>query len=393
MNSFIRKFNLIIIVASLLISCTDKKADPAANEEVLPENIVEMRADQLKLAGVESGIIERRIVSSKLKVNGLVTVFPQNLASVCVPLGGFVKSTNLVQGSPVRKGQILAIIENPEFIEIQENYLKAKNNFEYAEGEYKRHTELFNNEVYSANNLQEVTANYRNLKAEVAALAQKLALIGINPVDLDAENISRTIPITSPINGYISQVNVNIGMFVNPTDVLFKVINTSNLSIELTLFEKDINKIKVGQVLNFSLPNNELTQYKAKVTMAGKSISDDKTVKAYCSIEAQATENILPGMYVNGWIETSNEMVDAVPLEAVVKFDEKDYIFVFEREKTEKGNLFTEYKILEVKKGVSDGKYVQLILPDGFDTKNSKIAVKGTYTLMSAKKNAGEMAC
>jgi cobalt-zinc-cadmium efflux system membrane fusion protein len=393
MDSFIRKFNLIIIVASLLISCKDKKADPATTGEVLPENIVEMRADQLKLAGVESGTIERRIVSSKLKVNGLVTVFPQNLASVCAPLGGFVKSTNLFQGSPVRKGQILAIIENPEFIEIQENYLKAKNNFEFAEGEYKRHTELYNNEVYSAMNLQEVTANYKNLKADVAALGQKLALIGINPADLSTENISRAIPIISPINGYISQVNVNIGMFVNPTDVLFKVINTTNLSIELTLFEKDINKIKAGQVLNFSLPNNELTQYKAKVTMAGKSISDDKTVKAYCSIEAQSTENILPGMYVNGWIETSNEMVDAVPIEAVVQFDEKDYIFVFEREKTEKGNLFTEYKILEVKKGVSDGKYVQVILPDGFDTKNSKIAVKGTYTLMSAKKNAGEMAC
>ena len=105
----------------------------------------------------------------------------KTLASVCAPLGGFIKSTNLVQGSPIKKGQTLAILENPEFIELQQNYLKAKNNLEYAEGEYSRHTELFNNDVYSAKNLQEVTANYKNLKTEVAALGQKLALIGINP--------------------------------------------------------------------------------------------------------------------------------------------------------------------------------------------------------------------
>jgi membrane fusion protein, heavy metal efflux system len=393
MRSIIRNLILILFAGTLLGSCKNNKNSlAAADAELLPEDIVELRADQLIVAGVEFGSIEQKTVSSKLKVNGIVTVSPQNLAFVCAPLGGFIKNTNLVQGSPIRKGETLAVLENPEFIELQQNYLKAKNNLEYAEGEYVRHTELFNNDVYSAKNLQEVTANYKNLKTEVAALGQKLALIGINPAELKEENISRTIPLASPISGFISSVNVNIGMFVNPTDILFKVINTADLTIELTLYEKDINKIKTGQTLHFSLPNNESEQYIARITQAGKSISNDKTVKVYASIDKHSG-NVLPGMYVNGWIETSSELVNAVPSESVVLFNGKDYIFVFEREKKEKGNPFTEFRIFEVRKGVTDGDFVQIFLPEGFDVKAAKIAVKGTYNLLSAKKNAGEMAC
>jgi membrane fusion protein, heavy metal efflux system len=392
MKSLIRNLYFILFMGAIITSCKGNKA-VTAEAENLPEDIVELRADQLKLAEVTFGAIVQKTVSSKLKVNGIVTVSPKNIASVCAPLGGFIKSTNLMQGSPVNKGQTLAILENPAFIELQENYLKAKNNFEYAEGEYNRHTELFNNDVYSANNLQEVTATYKNLKTEVAALGQKLALIGINPTELKEENISRSVPLISPIRGYVSSANVTIGMFVNPADILFKLINTDNLTVELTLYEKDINKVKIGQDLRFSIPNNEASIYNGKVIQVGKTIGDDRTVKVYASIDKQMSESVLPGMYLSGWIETNSEIVNAVPSEAVVRFDEKDYIFVFERDKEEKGNPFTEFRIVEVKKGVSDGEYSQITLPSGFDFKNAKIAVRGTYNLMSAKKNAGEMAC
>ncbi len=115
------------------------------------------------------------------------------MASVCAPLGGFIRNTDLVEGSQVRKGQTLAIIENPEFIELQQNYLEAKSKFEFAEGEYNRHKELFKDDVYSAQNVQEVTANYKSLKFQVNALAQKLELIGINPLNLQEDNISRSV--------------------------------------------------------------------------------------------------------------------------------------------------------------------------------------------------------
>ena len=152
--------------------------------KLLPEDIVEMRDDQVKFAGIETGSIEMRSLSGELKVSGIVTVAPQNLATVCMPMGGFVKSTFLMPGNAVSKGQTLAILENQEFVDIQQNYLEAKNKLEYAEAEYIRHSELYKEDVYSQKNLQQVTSDYKSLKAQVKALEQKLALIGINPANL-----------------------------------------------------------------------------------------------------------------------------------------------------------------------------------------------------------------
>lgn len=391
-----KRFNIIFTVMAgiiILYACTGRPAEEEKKEaEVLPDDIVELSADQFKIAGIEYGAIEQKTISNKLRANGLMTVAPQNFASVCAPLGGFVKSTDLVQGSPVTKGQVLAVMENPEFIELQQNYLKAASNLEYAEGEYKRHKELYNEDVYSAKNFQEVTANYKSLKTEVNALSQKLSLIGIDATRLKDENITRTAVVVSPINGYVKSVNVNIGKFVSPTDVMFEIVNTSHLTIELTLFEKDITRVSIGQKLLFALPHDETRQYEATITQVGKSIAADKTVKVYASVIPHAPQ-ILPGMYVTAWIETEGIPVPSLPSEAIIQFDEKFYIFVFEKAKEESGKPFTEFKIIEITKGVTDGGYTEVILPPGVDLVGKRVVVKGAYNLMAAKKNAGEMAC
>src|SRR5665648_971826 len=192
------KFIATTILANLifaLVSCTSgPKANTETQEvEILPEDIVELRDDQIALASIETGAIELRSLSGTLKVSGTVAVAPQNLATVCMPMGGFVKSTSLMPGNVVRKGQTLAILENQDFIDIQQNYLEAKNKFEFAEAEFNRHTELFKNDVYSEQNVQQVTSDYKNLKAQVKALEQKLALIGINPANLNADDISLSL--------------------------------------------------------------------------------------------------------------------------------------------------------------------------------------------------------
>jgi membrane fusion protein, heavy metal efflux system len=396
MNKITMNRNISSILAGILlisVSCSTRQKDPAAKDaEVLPDNIVELSADQFKVAGVQFGVIEPKNLSNTLKVNGLITVSPKDLASVCAPLGGFVKSTDFVQGSPVKKGQTLAVMENPGFIELQQNYLESRSRLEYAEGEFNRHKELFENDIYSAKNLQEVTANYKSLKAQVTAVGQKLSLIGINASDLKEDNISSVVSVPSPISGYIKSVNVNIGKFVDPQDVMFEIVNTSNLTIELTLFEKDISKVAIGQKLSFSLSSESSDKYSAIITQVGKSISADRTVKVYASVN-QSTDKILPGMYVNALIETNTNPVAALPEESIVQFDEKEYIFVFEQEKKENGKPFTEFRMIEVKKGITDNGFTEVILPEGFDPKTARVVIKGAYNLMAAKKNAGEMAC
>jgi RND family efflux transporter MFP subunit len=391
-----KKFSFFVLITIMALaislpSCERGNQSSEEAAELIPENIVEMRGDQIQLAGIQLGPIEKRTLRTDLKVSGIVTVSPQNMATVGIPLEGFISSTTLMPGSQVRKGQVLAVVESQDFLDLQENYLETRNRLEYMEADYQRHSTLFKEDVYSEKNLQQVTSDYKTLKVQARALEEKLELAGISPTSLNEDNITYELIVTSPISGYIKAVNINIGKHVSPADVLFEIVNSDNLMLELTLFDKDADKVREGQTINFFI-NNEAESHTAKVIQTARAIGEDKTFKVFAGVTEEC-ENVLPGMYVNAIIETSGSEVSSLPSDAVVTFDDKDYIFVFERDKEESGQPFTEYRMVEITKGVSDDGYTEVILPEGFDINALRIVVKGAYNLLAAKKNAGEMAC
>lgn len=385
---FLFLFPVLVIISSCGSS---GKAKPETSEEVIPEDIIELRDDQMKMAGIETGNIEMRSMSGTLKVTGIVATAPQNLATVCMPMGGYVKSTSLIPGQSVKKGQQLAVLESQDFVDLQQNYLEAKNKLDFAEAEYKRHSELYKDDVYSQKNLQQVTTEYKNLKAQVKAYEAKLSLIGIDPSNLHEDDITSSVNLVSPIEGFVKTVNVNPGKFASPSDVLFEIVNSNILFLELTLFEKDADKVSIGQKIRFFI-NNETEQHQAVIYQTAQSVGSDKTFKVYASVEIKC-KNVLPGMYVNAVIETAGKKVSSLPSEAIVSFDDKDYIFVFEKNKEEGGKPFSEFRMIEVHKGFTDQGFTEIILPDGLDLTDRKVVIKGAYNLLSAKKNAGEMAC
>jgi len=283
------------------------------------------------------------------------------------------------------------VLENHDFIDVQQNYLEAKNKLEFTASEYERQNELYKSDVTSKKNLQQVTSEYKNLKSQVNALKQKLELIGINPARLNENNISRSVKLVSPISGYVQAVNVSIGKSVSPSDVLFEIVNSNKLFLELNLFEKDADKVSSGQKIQFYI-NNETEMHEAVIYQTGKSINADKTYKLYANVSGFC-KNILPGMYVNAIIKSISKQTSALPSDAIVSFDQKDYIFVIDKHKTEGGKPFTEYRMVEVHKGVTDGENTEIVLPQGFNIKTSRVVIKGAYNLLSAKKNAGEMSC
>lgn len=388
-------FKSLILMTLLFVTFTScekqKKTVSGTKEEVLPNNIVELSAEQVKLANIQTGSIELRSMSGTLKVSGVVATAPQNMAMVSMPMGGFVKSTTLMPGNQVSKGQTLAVIENSEFIDIQQNFLETKTKLEYAEADFNRQKELYKNDISSQKNLQLVASEYKSLKIKAKSLEQKLSILGINPDKLNENTISKSIALVSPISGYVKTVNVSIGKSVSASDVLFEIVNSDKLFIQLTLFEKDADKATTGQKIRFFI-NDETEQHQAIIYQTAKSIDSDKTYKVFASVQG-ACKNVLPGMYVNAIIEGAANKVTAVPSEAIVSFEDKDYIFVFERNKMENNKSFTEYRMVEVKKGVTDRGFTEITLPDNFNINDAKLVVKGAYNLLSAMKNAGEMAC
>ncbi len=228
------------------------------------------------------------------------------------------------------------------------------------------------------------------MKARVDALKEKLALIGINVKRLkESEKINRAVTIYSPIDGYVSKVNVNIGKYVHPEDVMFEIVNTKHLHVELTVFEKDISKVKEGQRIRFTLPNEEDKERFAFVYLIGRAINENRIVKVHGHLDKEE-EQYLPGMYISALIEIDNNLVNVLPEKAIVQSGGKHFIYIFKAKKIGADQEMSEFEMIEIQKGISEGFYTEVILPDTFDKNSDEIVIKGAYSLLSKMKVSGE---
>lgn len=398
--NFARYFYYFLLFAALLITSCNKEIKDAPVEEhheEEEETIVELTGAQIQNAGIKLGKIEEKQISGTIRVNGLLDVPPQQLVTISAPLGGFLKTTSLLQGSRVRKGQLIATIENLEFIQIQQDYLEAKGNFEFAKADYERQQELAKQNVNSEKTLQLAKSNFTSWHARYSGLREKLKVLNLNATSIEAGNVRSTINLYSPIDGYVTEVNVNIGKFVNPTDVLFEIVDTEHLHAELIVFEKDVRKLKIGQKVRFTLAN-ESEERMATVYLIGREIGEDRTIRIHCHIDEEDKE-LLPGMYLNAVVEAGGLVVPALPAEAIVDYQGKKYVFVAteethseeEGESKESGSAAEgqHFQIIEVQTGNSEFGFVELTSL-GPLTKDSRIAIEGAYALLSTMKNSEE---
>ncbi|SDM73673.1 membrane fusion protein, cobalt-zinc-cadmium efflux system [Catalinimonas alkaloidigena] len=350
---------------------------------------VEVSAAQYQHAGIHLGGLQRRVMSQTLPVTGMVDVPPENLVSLSAPLGGFVKRTELLQGMRVRKGQVLATLENPEFITLQQDYLESKSQLTYLTLEYERQRELRQQNVSSAKLFQQTTQDYERTQIRVEALAEKLALIGIRAERLTPGKISRMAPLYSPINGYVTEVHVNVGTWVNPTDVLFEIADTDHLHAELTVFERDLSRIRPGQKIRFTLPNEDQRERTATVYLVGKAIGEDRSARVHGHLDKEDSA-LLPGMYLQARIEMGTDSVPVLPQGAVVTTAEQAYVFVQRGRRQEGGQQVYDFERIPIQTGVSEGDYVQVELPDRMDAATESIVVQGAYALLSLMENGEE---
>ncbi len=387
MKSLYKKAFLILTLL-ILASCNDKaKEEPKAETEA-PEaesNIVEITPEKYKSAAIEIGSIELKKLSGTTKVNGILDVPPQNLVSISTPFGGFVKSTDMLQGMKVRKGQVVAMMQNPDYVQPQQDYIDLKSQLNYLKQDYERQQELSKEQVNALKTLQKSKAEYESMRARVAGLKTKLQMMNVNIASLESGNIQNAIPLYSPINGYVTEVKTNIGAYAEATDVLFEIADTGHLHAELTVFEKDVPKLQIGQKVRFILAN-ETKERMATVELIGKEISSERTVHIHCRLDKEDT-SLLPGMYLKALVESGTQEVPAVVSKAIVEFQGSKYIFV---EEGKAGNTGTKYKLVNVKVGVSELNYTELIFDQGTDYQNWKVVTNGAYDLLSKMKNSEE---
>lgn len=380
-------YPVMILLAAALLSCNSKVEEKPAQEIIANATTVELTDAQYKSAGIELGKVEEKQISGTIKASGKLDVPPQQLVSVSVPLGGFLKNTELLQGSHVTKGQVIATIENLEFIQLQQDYLEAKSQLEFSKADYERQQTLAKENVNAQKTLDQAKASFESWQAKANGLREKLKTLNIPVGSVEAGKITSTIHLYAPISGYVTEVNVNIGKFVSPNDIMFEIVDTEHLHAELTVFEKDVLKIKIGQVVRFELAN-ETKERTAKVFLIGREISADRTIRIHCHID-QEDKSLLPGMYLKAAVEVGGALVHAVPDQSVINFQGKKYIFVSTEETSAPGSNH-QFTIMEVQTGSSEFNYTEISFSENTEIAKLRVVTKGAYELLSKMKNSEE---
>lgn len=375
--------NIIYFATILLVfsGCQNKGSNSVVTLPAQDGNVLKLNDAQMKNAEIVIGEIEQKEISSVLKLNGKIDVPPQNMISVSLPMGGYLKSTKLLPGMHVVKGQVIATVEDQQYIQLQQDYLTAKAKIGFFENEYKRQKDLNQSKASSDKNYQQAEADYRSLLVLMTALKEKLKLVGVNVQYINENKIQTSINIYAPINGYVSKVNVNVGKYVNPTEVLFELVNPSDIHLALKVFERDLHQLYIGQQL-LAYTNNEVgKKRKCTILLIGKDLSSDGNADVHCHFETY-DKSLVPGTFMNAEVQVKNVSSAAVPTEALVQFEGKQFLFLAKDKNT--------FELKEVKVGENEGGFTAIGLPDGFDIKTAKIVVKGAYSLLMMMKNKEE---
>lgn len=370
---------LLIILSVLLFSCS-KEENLVEETSAVTGNQVTLTDLQIKNSGVETNTLNNLEIAHKIILNGEISVPPQGLASVSAPSGGYVKVSRFMPGNFVKKGEALAILENPELVQLQQDYLLAKSNLQYAQQDYSRQKDLNESKASSDKVTQKAFNEVQNQNIMMKGIAQKLAAMGINPNSLNANNIRRTFAVISPISGHISAVNVNIGQYVSPTEKMFEIVNSGDIFLGLKVFEKDLNKISNGQKVFAYTNQNPTKKYEARISLIGKDFSADKSVQVRCDfITKDAT--LIPGTFMNAEVEADSNNRTVIPDDAIVIWEDEQFIFEEIKPKT--------YKMFPVKIGNSENGFTE-ILDFKEENFNKKFVTKGAYQLLMALKNVEE---
>jgi len=372
------KYLHIIIFALLITACGKEKnnvLEVTPTEEV-HEDITVTQA-QFKSENMAFGSIEEFDFNEGIKVNGMIDVPPQNKSSISTFIGGYVTKTPLLIGSEVKKGQLLVTLENPEYVEIQQNYLEVAEQLNYLKSEFNRQKTLFDEQITSEKNYLKAESTYKSNLAHYNGLRKKLQMMHISPQRVEQGTISSSINLYAPIDGFVTKVNVSNGTYVSPSDVILEIVDTHHVHLELSVFEKDIMAIKKEQKIRFQIPEASDQTFNADVHLVGTTIDgESRRVQVHGHIDNDE-DHFIVGMFVDAEIITDSTKRVGLPKEAIINLEEANYVLVL---KTKENNEFHLEKV-KVTIGKATEDVVEILNSEGL--KNKQILVKGIGMLLN----------
>jgi cobalt-zinc-cadmium efflux system membrane fusion protein len=364
---------LCFAIAVFLLGSCSRHSEEVVSED--KEQVGVLTAEQRSLAGIRTAAMDYRVVSSTISCTGEIEVPPNGIASVTAPMGGYIVNADIVPGRYVKKGELLARLSNPEYITLQQSFLETSGQLMFAEQDYARQKTLVEHDAAAMKRLQESESSYKVLKARLAGLKSRLEFIGINVSELEGGRIVQEISLRSPLSGYVTEVNYHKGQFVDPQEVIFRIVDLSELHLHLNVFEKDVAIVRRGQKIRFRRAGGSGETFSGEVMLVSPERDNQlRTFGVHGHIDNES-DKLKPGMYVEAEILVSGDSVFAVNEGSVVTEGGNNYVLV------EEGNQF---QIVPVNSGVRMDGWVEIRNPDVL--RGKQVVVEGANRLFAELK-------
>ncbi|MEZ0612393.1 efflux RND transporter periplasmic adaptor subunit [Fibrella sp. WM1] len=378
-----------------------KSAAEKAHEEA-PTDIVELTDDQIRIGAISTGQIEYRNLGQLLQVNGRLAAPAQSQVAITALQGGFVRSLPLLPGQPVRKGQVLARIENPDLVQFQQDYAENHSRLTYLDAEYARQKELSEQNVSALKVFQQTASERNQVRSRLGGLAQRLRLVGLSPQAALDGKFSATYVVVAPVSGIVTDVPATVGQYVQPADIMARLTSSQGLYAELTVFEKDLPQLREGQRVSLRLNNEGGRERSGRITYINRTIEADRSVRVVARLD-QPDTRLAPNTFLKATLDLGDSRVTALPEGAIVSAEGKDYIFIAtdkrapelhdgsatQHKESQMEQHGTTFKQIPVRRGVTEGGYSQVTLPGTLDLSKVKVVVKGAFAVLSQLQAAG----
>ena len=374
-----------ILLTTIILTSCGTKPKPTEDKEkaatVVESNLIQLTKEQVALAQLVTAPIQLGKMKGMAHLNGVVDVPPTGIASVSIPMGGYVQDINLIPGTYVKKGQVLATVKDPTYVQLQENYLAAKAKLLYLQQDIERQKTLLTQEAVSKKAYQQLQADFATNQIQVKALSEQLKLINIQPDNLTTEKMTSLVQLIAPMSGYITKVNINRGKYVTPSDILLEIMDPNDIHAAITIYESAIAGFKVGMKGTVSLTQDPTKKYPVSILAVSHNINEDKTGLLHCHFEKNPA-NVLPGMFLTADIVVETNEAILIPVNAVQRFQGKDFIFIQTAQ--------NEFEAMEIQVRQTNAEYVTVSNADAKSWIGKSLVVKNAFSLLGMMMNKPE---
>ncbi len=357
-----------IFIVLAFISCKHE-----VNKEIqVDENLIEISKQQFQSENMAIGKAEKTEIKEKITFTGKIVPTSKGIAKISVPVPGKITSTYVKDGEYIEAQAPILSIGGSELIDLQHAFASTAAKIEQLKPYYEKVKQLFDEAIKTENEYLLAESNYKVELAKYKALEIKLQNIGLNLTDIKNGKYASSYSLKSPISGQASDIKLVRGQQVNTDTEILEIIDHNKSELKISLFEKDYEKTKVGQKVEFWGFDNKMPKSLATIDrMSAKLNSNSNTIDGYASIAVRANTYAI-NQIVNGEIITSSDTVFAIPATAILTTGNNHYVLIKKLE--DKSHFLFEKKKISL--GKSSGDAIEV-----FDLIDEEILIKGTYNI------------